>query len=158
MAVPRRAQRSRGHYFATQGFATLDINWLGRPLEMELDPGNSWGTNWGKVDPTHAGGFYPYALRDEFKYSLLPDEHSVDPILSPRNSAWFILSLAGRRALTFLEQRPEVDPEKLGFAGYSMGGGDHCDDGHRQATQGCGSLYRRHDQPLPELRRHGCRR
>lgn len=118
----QRAQRSRGHYFATQGFATLDINWLGRPLEMELDPGNSWGTNWGKVDPTHAGGFYPYALRDEFKYSLLPDEHSVDPILSPRNSAWFILSLAGRRALTFLEQRPEVDPEKLGFAGYSMGG------------------------------------
>ena len=34
------ADRKRGHYFATQGFATLDINWLGRPLEPELDPKN----------------------------------------------------------------------------------------------------------------------
>jgi hypothetical protein len=116
------AQRSRGHYFATQGFATVDINWLGRPLEKELDPDNKWGTDWGKIDPCHGGGFYPHALRDDFKYSLTPDEHSVDPIMSPRNSNWFILSLAGRRALTFLEQQPEVDPGKLGFAGFSMGG------------------------------------
>ena len=118
----QKAQRSRGHYFATQGFATVDINWLGRPLETELDPDNTWGTNWGKVDPTHDGRFYPHALREEFKYSFHPDEHSVDPIFSPRNSNWFLLSLAGRRALSFLEQQPEVDPDKLGFAGYSMGG------------------------------------
>ena len=118
----QKAERSRGHYFATQGFATVDINWLGRPLEVELDPDNSWGTDWGKIDPTHGGGFYPHALRKEFKYSFHPDAHSVDPIFSPRNSNWFILSLAGRRALTFLEQQPEVDPSKLGFAGYSMGG------------------------------------
>lgn len=116
------AKRSRGHYFATQGFATVDINWLGRPLEKELDPDNKWGTDWGKIDPAHGGGFYPHALRDDFKYSLTPDAHSIDPIMSPRNSNWFILSLAGRRALTFLEQQPEVDPEQLGFAGFSMGG------------------------------------
>ena len=116
------ASRSRGHYYATQGFATVDINWLGRPLEKDLDPDNKWGTHWGKIDPTHAGGFYPHALRDTFKYSLTPDEHSVDPILSPRNSNWFMLSLAGRRALTFLEQQPEVNAEQLGFAGFSMGG------------------------------------
>ena len=42
--------------------------------------------------------------------------------MSPRNSNWFILSLAGRRALTFLEQQPEVDASKLGFTGFSMGG------------------------------------
>lgn len=118
----QRAHRSRGHYFATQGFATVDINWLGRPLETKLDPDNKWGTDWGKIDPPHDGNFYPKALRDEFKYSFYPDEHSVDPIMSPRNMNWFILSLAGRRALTFLEQQPEVDPDKLGFAGYSMGG------------------------------------
>jgi len=118
----QRAQRSRGHYFATQGFATVDINWLGRPLEAKLDPDNKWGTDWGKIDPTHGGGFYPKALREEFKYSFHPDEYSVDPIMSPRNSNWFVLSLAGRRALTFLEQQPEVDPGKLGFAGFSMGG------------------------------------
>ena len=116
------AKRSRGHYFASQGFATLDINWLGRPLEKELDPDNTWGTDWGKIDPSHGGGFYPHALRDDFKYSLTPDAYSIDPIMSPRNSNWFILSLAGRRALTFLEQQPEVDPSKLGFAGFSMGG------------------------------------
>lgn len=118
----QRADRKRGHGFATQGFATVDINWLGRPLETELDPDNQWGTNWGNIDPTHAGGFYPHALRDEFKYSFHPDEHSVDPIFSPRNSNWFILSLAARRAITFLEQQPEVDPGKLGCAGFSMGG------------------------------------
>ena len=118
----QKAKRSRGHYFATQGFASVDINWLGRPLEKKLDPDNKWGTDWGKIDPTHDGNFYAKALRDEFKYSLTPDEHSVDPIMSPRNSNWFILSLAGRRALTFLEQQPEVDPSKLGFAGFSMGG------------------------------------
>ena len=118
----QKAQRSRGHYFATQGIASVDINWLGRPLETDLDPDNAWGTNWGKVDPTHDGHFYPHALREEFKYSFHPDEHSVDPIFSPRNSNWFLLSLAGRRALSFLEQQPEVDPDKLGFAGYSMGG------------------------------------
>ena len=118
----QRAQRSRGHYFATQGFASVDINWLGRPLEEQLDPKNNWGTDWGKIDPCHGKKFYKKGLRDDFKYSLTPDAHSVDPILSPRNSNWFILSLAGRRALTFLEQQPEVDADKLGFAGFSMGG------------------------------------
>jgi dienelactone hydrolase len=118
----QRAQRSRGHYFATQGFATVDINWLGRPLETQLDPDNTWGTHWGKVDPAHGKKFYPHGFRDEFKFSLTPDAHSIDPILSPRNSNWFLLSLAGRRALTFLEQQAEVNPEQLGFAGFSMGG------------------------------------
>ena len=45
----QRAERSRGHYFATQGFATIDFNWLGRPLEEEFDPENKWGTDWGKL-------------------------------------------------------------------------------------------------------------
>jgi hypothetical protein len=100
----------------------VDINWLGRPLETELDPDNTWGTDWGKVDPCHGKKFYPKGFRDELKRSLQPDAHSLDPILSPRNSNWFLLSLAGRRALTFLEQQPEVDPDRLGFAGFSMGG------------------------------------
>ena len=112
------ADRKRGHYFATQGFATVDINWLGRPLE-----GAKEGlTDWGKIDPTQGPQFYAKALRKHFKSSFHPDEHSIDPIISPRNSNWFMLSLAGRRALTFLEQQPEVDASKLGFTGFSMGG------------------------------------
>ncbi len=39
-----------------------------------------------------------------------------------RNSNWFLVLLAGRRALTFLQQQPEVDPERLGVYGHSMGG------------------------------------
>ncbi|MCA9125353.1 MAG: dienelactone hydrolase family protein, partial [Planctomycetales bacterium] len=30
--------------------------------------------------------------------------------------------MAARRAITFLEQQPEVDPDRIGFSGYSMGG------------------------------------
>ena len=96
------ADRKRGHYFATQGFATVDINWLGRTLEAEELAGDPTAqTDWGKVDPTQGPQFYSKALRKGWKRPLLPDEHSVDPIVSPRNSNWYLLSLAARRAITF---------------------------------------------------------
>ena len=114
----QRAERSRGVYFATQGFATIDINWLGRPMEKDIDV----HTDWGKVDPTQGPRFYAKALRKGWKRNLQPDAYSIDPIASPRNSNWFLLAVAARRAITFLEQQPEVDPERLGFAGFSMGG------------------------------------
>jgi hypothetical protein len=41
---------------------------------------------------------------------------------SPRNSGWFLCAVAARRALTFLEKQPEVDPDRLGVYGHSMGG------------------------------------
>ena len=114
----QRAERTRGIYFAQMGFATLDINWLGRSLEEGIKE----NTDWGRVDPTQGPRFYPKALRDSWKQNLLPDKFTIDPIPSPRNSNWFILALAGRRALTFLEQQSEVDPSRIGFSGYSMGG------------------------------------
>ena len=43
-------------------------------------------------------------------------------VVSPRNGNWYLLAYAGRRAITFLERQPEVDPAKIGFTGYSMGG------------------------------------
>ncbi len=114
----QRAERGRGVYFAKQGFATVDINWLGRPLEPEIDV----NTDWGKVDPTQGPRFYAKALRKGWKQNLQPDEYSIDPVPSPRNANWFLLAVAARRAITFLEQQPEVDPKRLGFSGYSMGG------------------------------------
>ena len=51
-----------------------------------------------------------------------PDEKTIDAVVSPRNNNWFLIVLAARRALTFLQQRPEVDPERLGVTGHSMGG------------------------------------
>ncbi len=114
----QRAEKNRGIYFARQGFATIDINWLGRPLE----DGIAVNTDWGKVDPTQGPRFYAKALRKGWKRNLQPDEYSLDPVASPRNANWFLLTVAARRALTFLEQQPEVDPDRLGFSGFSMGG------------------------------------
>jgi hypothetical protein len=141
----QRAERGRGVYFAKQGFATVDINWLGRPMEPEIDfidadstgqvnaarnvrstinggVGIKVNTDWGNVDPTQGPRFYSKALRSGWKRNLQPDEYSIDPVPSPRNSNWFLLTVAARRAITFLEQQPEVDPDRIGFSGFSMGG------------------------------------
>ena len=114
----QRADRNRGIYFAKQGFATVDINWLGRPLEDGIEINTDWGT----VDPTQGPRFYQKALRKGWKRNLQPDEHSIDPVVSPRNSNWFLLTVAARRAITFLERQPEVDANRIGFTGFSMGG------------------------------------
>jgi dienelactone hydrolase len=114
----QRAERSRGIYFAKQGFATVDINWLGRPMEEDIDE----NTDWGNVDPTQGPRFYSKALRKSWKRSLQPDEYTIDPVPSPRNSNWFLLVVAAKRAVTFLEQQPQVDPDRIGMAGFSMGG------------------------------------
>ena len=114
----QRAERGRGIYFAKQGFATIDINWLGRPMEEGIEV----NTDWGNVDPTQGPRFYSKALRKGWKRNLQPDEYSIDPVPSPRNSNWFLLTVAARRAITFLEQQPEVDANRIGFSGFSMGG------------------------------------
>jgi predicted esterase len=114
----QRADKNRGIYFARQGFATVDINWLGRPMEPEIDV----NTDWGKVDPTQGPRFYSKALRKGWKRNLQPDEYSIDPVPSPRNANWFLLTVAARRAITFLERQPEVDPDRIGLSGFSMGG------------------------------------
>ena len=113
----QRADWERGLYFAKQGYATVDINWGGR----EMVEGIKENTDWGNVDPSQGPEFYPKAFR-RGKSNLLPDEHTIDSVVSPRNGNMFLLTYAGRRAITFLEQQPEVDPEKIGFTGFSMGG------------------------------------
>ena len=114
----QRAERNRGRYLASQGFATLDINWLGRPMESDIKT----NTDWGNVDPTQGPRFYSKALRKNWKRNLQPDDFTIDSVASPRNSNWFLLAVAARRAITFLEKQPEVDPLKIGFSGFSMGG------------------------------------
>ncbi len=114
----QRADRRRGEYFARQGYASIDINWLGRPLEDGIDI----NTDWGNVDPTQGPRFYSKALRQGWKRSLLPDEYTIDTVSSPRNSNWFLLAVAARRGITFLEQQPEVNADRIGLSGFSMGG------------------------------------
>ena len=97
---------------ADNGYAGLSINWGGNDMDrMEKGDPN---TDWGAVDATqkhndhYAGG--------------KPDAKTLDAVESPRNNNWFLLVLAARRGLTCLEQQPEVDPERLGVTGHSMGG------------------------------------
>ena len=98
---------------AANGYAAIAINWGGKPMKDQKtgDP----GTDWGAVDATQDGHNSHYG-------SLKPDAKTIDTIVSPRNSNWFLIVIAARRALTFLAQRPEVDPRLLGVRGHSMGG------------------------------------
>jgi hypothetical protein len=119
---------------AKHGYATVSISWAGRisapdyrvtPKEVKLfwdgktaDPGYKLTTDWGAVDGYHAPCRNP---KNNFP-SASPWPWTIDAVESPRNSPWFLCAIAARRALTFLEKQPEVDAEKLGVYGHSMGG------------------------------------
>lgn len=109
----QHASADEAKFAAHNGYAGLSINWGANPLDgmKEGDP----NTDWGAVDPTQTGHNSHYA-------SLAPDDKTLDAVESPRNNNWFLLVLAARRALTFLEQQPEVDAARLGVYGHSMGG------------------------------------
>lgn len=108
----QRAFLHEVEFYARRGYPCVSLNWGGREMEhaREGDP----NTDWGAVDPTQKNvpGYF----------SLRPGDKTLDPFDSPRNNNWYLLTLAARRGLTFLEQQPEVDPEKLGVYGHSMGG------------------------------------
>ena len=119
---------------AKRGYATISIAWAGRisapgylvnPDVVALfwagktdDPKYRVTTDWGTLDAYHAPCRNP---KNEFG-SVAPQPWTLDGVESPRNNPWFLCTLAARRALTFLEQQPEVDPARLGVYGHSMGG------------------------------------
>lgn len=119
---------------AKRGYAAVSIAWAGRisapeyrvsPAEVKLfwdgktdDPNYRPTTDWGAVDGYHAPGRNP---GNQFP-SAKAEPWTLDPVESPRNSGWFLCAVAARRALTFLEQQPEVDADRLGVYGHSMGG------------------------------------
>lgn len=98
--------------YAQRGYATLSVNWGGRPME-EAQP-DDLNTDWGAVDPTqnNVGGYS----------NLLPQDNTIDPFPSARNNNWFLLTVGCRRGITFLEQQPQVDADRIGVFGHSMGG------------------------------------
>ncbi len=99
-------------YHAGRGYACLSINWGGKGLP-EARAGEP-NTDWGAVDPTQKNvpGYF----------NLKPGPGYLDPGVSPRNNNWYLLTIAARRGLTFLERQREVDPSRLGVYGLSMGG------------------------------------
>lgn len=97
---------------ARNGYACISINWGGHRMKDQGpdDP----GTDWGAVDATQRhNGHYG---------SCEPDPKTVDTFASPRNNNWFLIVLAAKRAITFLQQQPEVAPDRIGVQGHSMGG------------------------------------
>ena len=106
---------------ARRGYAAISINWGGNRFNLGRYQGGYDGpnTDWGALDATHV----PQRQKvNHFAGSLLPDEYTIDPVESPRNSNWFVVLVAARRALTFMEGQPEIDAERLGVYGHSMGG------------------------------------
>ena len=142
---------------AKRGYATISVSWAGRiaapgygvnPDVVKLfwenktdDPNYKLITDWGALDAYHApsrnpGNHFP---------SVYPADWRLDPVDSPRNSPWFLCTLGARRALTFLEQQPEVDADRLGVYGHSMGGKltvmtAGSDDRVKAAAPSCGGI------------------
>jgi len=146
---------------AKRDYATISIAWAGRinapeyrvtPAEVKLfwegrtdNPKYRLTTDWGAVDGYHApgrnvGNVFP---------SAKPAAWTLDEVESPRNSGWFLCALAARRALTFLEQQPQVDPDRLGVYGHSMGGKltvmTAMDRRVKAAAPSCGGISDRHN-------------
>lgn len=108
----QRAFLNEVRYYANRGYACLSVNWGGREMEA-AKPGDE-NTDWGTVDPTQNN------VRGYF--NLKPGDLYLDPTESPRNNNWYLLTIACRRGLTVLEQMEEVNGERLGVYGHSMGG------------------------------------
>ena len=106
--------------YAKRGYAAVSVNWGGNKLFLGRE-GVYEGpqTDWGKLDATHPPQRNP---SNHFAGSLSPDAFTLDDVESPRNSNWFLVLMAGRRAITFLQSRAEVDPARIGACGHSMGG------------------------------------
>ena len=98
--------------YAQRGYAVLSVNWGGREMEG-ANPGDP-NTDWGAIDPTqnNVSGYN----------SLMPRENTIDEVESPRNNNWFLLTIGCRRGITFLEEQAEVNAERIGILGHSMGG------------------------------------
>ena len=119
---------------AKRGYATISIAWAGRLTAPDYkvnhdavklflegktdDPNYLATTDWGALDAYHDPSRHKETNFGGYK----PTEWTLDSVESPRNSAWFPCTFAARRALTFLEQQPEVDANRLGVYGHSMGG------------------------------------
>ena len=147
---------------AKRGYATLSVAWAGRlsgggyhvsPGVVKLywegktdDPSYRVTTDWGALDGYHA----PFRYQHAFSVAK-PHEHSFDAVASPRNDSWFLCALGARRALTFLERQPEVNGEKLGVYGHSMGGKltvmtAGADARVKAAAPSCGGISHRNDK------------
>jgi dienelactone hydrolase len=122
----QRGSLSEVKFLVGRGYAALSVNWGGRgtsegPFNTVegAQPGDP-NTDWGGVDPSQCNvQGYSTLLPGPLQFYDDPEHPTAS---HPKNNNWYVLTLGCRRGLTFLEQQPEVDPERLGVHGYSMGG------------------------------------
>ncbi len=117
----QRASLHEVKFLVGRGYAALSVNWGGSgtgKAPFNSPDGALKGepnTDWGAVDPTQ--------LNVPGYHSMLPGpKQFFEDREHPKNNNWYLLTLGCRRGLTFLEEQPEVDAERLGVHGYSMGG------------------------------------
>jgi Dienelactone hydrolase family len=119
---------------AKRGYATISIAWAGRIAAPGYtvdkkgvaifwkgetsDPTYKLTTDWGALDAYHD----PCRNEKNNFQTVAAAPWTLDAVESPRNNPWFLCTLGARRALTFLEAQPEVDAQRLGVYGHSMGG------------------------------------
>ncbi|MDH3719460.1 MAG: acetylxylan esterase [Planctomycetota bacterium] len=114
----QRAHAGRVTNWVELGYACISINWGGKVLEEADTPNTDW-------DGIAAGFIRPGITKaDELDHHNLirPDRNTLYKEPHPLNSSWNLIAISARRALTFLEQRPEVNADRLGVEGHSMGG------------------------------------
>ncbi|MDG2123093.1 MAG: dienelactone hydrolase family protein, partial [Verrucomicrobiales bacterium] len=106
----QRAMARTVGYWASQGYAALAVNWGEKVIGEEGDLNTDWaGIAAGFVEPTHHN-------------EVTPGEGTWHSEAHPWNSSWLLYAAAARRGITFLEQAPEADGERVGVTGHSMGG------------------------------------
>lgn len=114
----QRANKGRVVDWVKLGYACISINWGGKVLEQADTPNTDW-------DGLAAGFIRPGVTKaDQLDHhnAVKPGPNTLFKEPHLLNSSWNLIAMAGRRALTFLEQRPEVDGSRLGIEGHSMGG------------------------------------
>ncbi len=92
-------------FWAKRGYACVSFDFCGDTSMLGPKSKREHYTRWGKVPA------------DMFKIS-----GGLQMTPTPRHNPWYHWTLAARRALTLLEARPEVDKDRLGVFGISVGG------------------------------------
>ncbi|MBB3699552.1 prolyl oligopeptidase family serine peptidase [Flammeovirga yaeyamensis] len=109
----QRAELSRVETWVKLGYACISINWGEKPLEDGLQ-----NTDWDDLPV----GFLGKDKGLGFHNTVTPTEKTLYKEPNAYNSSWVEISISARRAITFLEERAEVDPNRIGLEGHSMGG------------------------------------
>lgn len=91
-------------FWANRGYVCASHDYLGDWRAQ--DPNRNDFTIWHDVDGNMAQGAGN-------NYNMEPDA---------RHNSWYHWTLVARRVLTLIENHPQVDPERLGVFGVSMGG------------------------------------